>query len=109
MGRARAGGDLGDGGERGVVCVADLGLEHTLIDAELVCCRALARAWISRVAAKPPKRLRRETEIAGFVEETGFRPRLRRTAFDGDPIADIHNLARVATTIRAGQVIYQTP
>jgi len=28
---------------------------------------------------------------------------------DGDPIADVRNLARVATTIRAGQVIYQTP
>ena len=26
---------------------------------------------------------------------------------DGDPIADVRNLARVATTIRAGQVIYQ--
>ena len=28
---------------------------------------------------------------------------------DGDPIADVHNLARVAYTIRAGQVIYQKP
>jgi imidazolonepropionase-like amidohydrolase len=28
---------------------------------------------------------------------------------DGDPIADIHNLATVAYTIRAGQVIYQKP
>jgi imidazolonepropionase-like amidohydrolase len=28
---------------------------------------------------------------------------------DGDPIADVRNLARVAATIRAGQVIYQKP
>jgi imidazolonepropionase-like amidohydrolase len=28
---------------------------------------------------------------------------------DGDPIADVRNLAKVATTIRAGQVIYQKP
>ena len=28
---------------------------------------------------------------------------------DGDPVADVRNLAKVATTIRAGQVIYQKP
>jgi imidazolonepropionase-like amidohydrolase len=28
---------------------------------------------------------------------------------DGDPIADVRNLAKVAATIRAGQVIYQKP
>jgi imidazolonepropionase-like amidohydrolase len=28
---------------------------------------------------------------------------------DGDPITDVRNLAKVATTIRAGQVIYQKP
>ncbi|MBR1124114.1 amidohydrolase family protein [Bradyrhizobium lablabi] len=28
---------------------------------------------------------------------------------DGDPIADVRNLAKVAVTIRAGQVIYQKP
>ena len=28
---------------------------------------------------------------------------------DGDPLADVRNLAKVATTIRAGQVIYQKP
>jgi imidazolonepropionase-like amidohydrolase len=28
---------------------------------------------------------------------------------DGDPVADLHNLAKVACTIRAGQVIYQKP
>jgi imidazolonepropionase-like amidohydrolase len=28
---------------------------------------------------------------------------------DGDPIADVRNLAKVVTTIRAGQVIYQKP
>jgi imidazolonepropionase-like amidohydrolase len=28
---------------------------------------------------------------------------------DGDPVADVHNLAKVAYTIRAGQVIYQRP
>jgi len=28
---------------------------------------------------------------------------------DGDPSADVSNLAKVAYTIRAGQVIYQKP
>ena len=28
---------------------------------------------------------------------------------DGDPIADVRNLAKVAYTIRAGKVIYQKP
>jgi imidazolonepropionase-like amidohydrolase len=28
---------------------------------------------------------------------------------DGDPLTDVGNLARVATTIRAGRVIYQKP
>src|SRR5262249_15022775 len=28
---------------------------------------------------------------------------------DGDPVADVRNLAKVAATIRAGQVIYQKP
>jgi imidazolonepropionase-like amidohydrolase len=28
---------------------------------------------------------------------------------DGDPISDVRNLAKVAYTIRAGQIIYQTP
>ena len=28
---------------------------------------------------------------------------------DGDPLADVANLARVAYTIRAGKVIYQKP
>ena len=28
---------------------------------------------------------------------------------DGDPLADVRNLAKVATTIRAGQIIYQRP
>jgi imidazolonepropionase-like amidohydrolase len=31
------------------------------------------------------------------------------TVLDGDPIADIHNLAKVAYTIRASQIIYQKP
>jgi imidazolonepropionase-like amidohydrolase len=28
---------------------------------------------------------------------------------DGDPVADVSNLAKVAYTIRAGEVIYQKP
>jgi imidazolonepropionase-like amidohydrolase len=28
---------------------------------------------------------------------------------DGDPLADVTNLAKVAYTIRAGKVIYQKP
>ena len=39
--------------------------------------------------------------------ETGFDADL--VVLDGDPIADVRNLAKVATTIRAGQVIYQKP
>ena len=39
--------------------------------------------------------------------ELGFEADL--VVLDGDPIADVRNLAKVATTIRAGQVIYQKP
>jgi imidazolonepropionase-like amidohydrolase len=39
--------------------------------------------------------------------EAGFDADL--VILDGDPIADVRNLAKVATTIRAGQVIYQKP
>jgi imidazolonepropionase-like amidohydrolase len=28
---------------------------------------------------------------------------------EGDPLADVRNLAKVAYTIRAGQIIYQKP
>ncbi len=31
------------------------------------------------------------------------------SVLDGDPITDVGNLARVAYTIRAGQVIYRKP
>ena len=39
--------------------------------------------------------------------EKGFDADL--VVLDGDPIADVRNLAKVAYTIRAGQVIYQKP
>ena len=39
--------------------------------------------------------------------EQGFDADL--VVLDGDPLADVRNLARVATTIRAGQIIYQKP
>jgi len=39
--------------------------------------------------------------------EAGFDADL--VILDGDPIADVRNLAKVAATIRAGQVIYQKP
>jgi imidazolonepropionase-like amidohydrolase len=39
--------------------------------------------------------------------ERGFDADL--VVLDGDPIADVRNLAKIATTIRAGQVIYQKP
>jgi imidazolonepropionase-like amidohydrolase len=39
--------------------------------------------------------------------EKGFDADL--TVLDGDPIADVHNLAKVAYTIRASQIIYQKP
>jgi imidazolonepropionase-like amidohydrolase len=42
----------------------------------------------------------------GSVEQ-GFDADL--TVLDGDPLADVHNLARVAYTIRAGRIIYQKP
>jgi imidazolonepropionase-like amidohydrolase len=42
----------------------------------------------------------------GRVEQ-GFDADL--VVLDGDPIADVHNLAKVAYTIRAGRVIYQKP
>jgi imidazolonepropionase-like amidohydrolase len=39
--------------------------------------------------------------------ETGFDADL--VVLDGDPMTDVRNLAWVAVTIRAGQVIYQKP
>src|SRR6202034_1266047 len=42
----------------------------------------------------------------GKVEQ-GFDADL--AVLDGDPVADISNLAKVAYTIRAGQIIYQKP
>jgi imidazolonepropionase-like amidohydrolase len=39
--------------------------------------------------------------------ELGFDADL--VVLDGDPVADVHNLAKVAYTLRAGQVIYQKP
>jgi imidazolonepropionase-like amidohydrolase len=42
----------------------------------------------------------------GSVEK-GFDADL--TVLDGDPIADVHNLAKVAYTIRASQIIYRKP
>jgi imidazolonepropionase-like amidohydrolase len=39
--------------------------------------------------------------------ETGFDADL--VVLDGDPMADVRNLAKVAYTIRAGQIIYQKP
>jgi imidazolonepropionase-like amidohydrolase len=39
--------------------------------------------------------------------ETGFDADL--AVIEGDPIADVRNLAKVATTIRAGKIIYQRP
>lgn len=39
--------------------------------------------------------------------EKGFDADL--VVLDGDPVADVHNLAKVAATIRAGQVIYRKP
>ena len=39
--------------------------------------------------------------------EKGFDADL--VVLDGDPLTDVRNLARVATTIRAGQVVYQKP
>jgi imidazolonepropionase-like amidohydrolase len=42
----------------------------------------------------------------GRVEQ-GFDADL--VVLDGDPVADVRNLTRVAATIRAGQVIYQKP
>ena len=39
--------------------------------------------------------------------EKGFDADL--AVLDGDPVADVRNLARIAYTIRAGQIIYQKP
>jgi imidazolonepropionase-like amidohydrolase len=39
--------------------------------------------------------------------ERGFDADL--VVLDGDPIADVRNLAKIAYTIRAGQVIYHRP
>jgi imidazolonepropionase-like amidohydrolase len=54
------------------------------------------------------------TNPAGYFKATkkgrvekGFDADL--AVLDGDPLADVKNLAKVAYTIRAGKVIYQKP
>jgi imidazolonepropionase-like amidohydrolase len=47
-----------------------------------------------------------KAERKGKVEK-GFDADL--VVLDGDPMADVRNFAKIASTVRAGQVIYQRP
>ena len=69
----------------------------------------MRRALAGRRGARIPHH-RSGLVLQGGKEGTrgdGLRRRSRR--LDGDPIADVRNLAKVAYTIRAGQIIYQRP
>jgi imidazolonepropionase-like amidohydrolase len=93
------GGTVLFGTDVGFIQLYDTTLEYELMN------RALSqRQVLASLTTNPAGYFK--TAKKGKVEQ-GFDADL--VILDGDPIADVRNLAKVATTIRAGQVIYQKP
>jgi imidazolonepropionase-like amidohydrolase len=87
------------GTDVGFTSVYDTSLEYELMH------RALSeREVLATLTTNPASYFKAAKK--GKVE-AGFDADL--VVLDGDPMADVRNLAKVATTIRAGQVIYQKP
>jgi len=87
------------GTDVGYIPLYDTTLEYELMHRALSERQVLASLTTNPAAYfKAPKK--------GKIEQ-GFDADL--VILDGDPIADVRNLAKVAATIRAGQVIYQKP
>ena len=96
---AENGGPLLFGTDVGFIKIYDTTLEYELMHRALSERQVLASLTTSPAAYFKAAR-------KGKVE-TGFDADL--VVLDGDPLADVRNLAKVAFTIRAGQVIYQKP
>jgi imidazolonepropionase-like amidohydrolase len=96
---AENGGPVLFGTDVGFIKIYDTSLEYELMH------RALSeRQVLASLTTNPAAYF--EAAKKGKVE-TGFDADL--VVLDGDPLADVRNLAKVAFTIRAGQVIYQKP
>jgi imidazolonepropionase-like amidohydrolase len=93
------GGPVLFGTDVGFITIYDTSLEYELMR------RALSeRQVLASLTTNPAHYFKAAKK--GKVE-TGFDADL--VVLDGDPVADIGNLAKVAYTIRSGQVIYQKP
>jgi imidazolonepropionase-like amidohydrolase len=93
------GGPVLFGTDVGFTTIYDTTLEYELMH------RALsARQILASLTANPAQYFKAANK--GRVEK-GFDADL--AVLDGDPVADVRNLAKVAYTIRAGKVIYQKP
>lgn len=87
------------GTDVGFTLVYDTSLEYELMH------RALSESQVlASLTTNPALYFKATTK--GKVE-IGFDADL--VVLDGDPIADVRNLAKVAYTIRAGKVIYNKP
>jgi imidazolonepropionase-like amidohydrolase len=87
------------GTDVGFTTVYDTALEYELMHRALSASQVLAS-----LTTNPAQFFRAATK--GRVDK-GFDADL--VVLDGDPMAEVANLAKVATTIRAGKVIYQKP
>jgi imidazolonepropionase-like amidohydrolase len=96
---AENGGPVLFGTDVGFIKIYDTSLEYELMH------RALSeRQVLASLTTNPAAYFKAAKK--GKVE-TGFDADL--VVLDGDPLTDVRNLAKVALTIRAGQVIYQKP
>lgn len=87
------------GTDIGFIKIYDTTLEYELMH------RALSqRQVLASLTTNPAQYFKAAKK--GRVEQ-GFDGDL--VVLDGDPVSDVRNLAKVATTIRAGQIIYQKP
>ena len=93
------GGPVLFGTDVGFTTIYDTTLEYELMH------RALSERQILASLTTNPARFFKAAK-KGMVEQ-GFDADL--VVLDGDPVADVRNLAKVAYTIRAGKVIYQKP
>jgi imidazolonepropionase-like amidohydrolase len=93
------GGSVLFGTDVGYTQIYDTTLEYELMR------RALSERQVLAALTTNPATYFKATKKGRL--ETGFDADF--AVLDGDPIADVRNLAKVAATIRAGQVIYQKP
>ena len=98
-GQSDAGGTVLFGTDVGYIQIYDTTLEYELMR------RALSERQVLASLTTNPARYFKAAK-KGRVE-AGFDADL--VILDGDPMSDVRNLAKIATTIRAGQVIYQKP